>query len=208
MFFILKRLAGAKCDTVERLVSDRDRKACLFAQSEVQFAEQRTTSGEHHATVHDIRRKVGWGRFERSHDSFADLLHGFRQSLGHLRLIDFGFLGHAVQQVAPADLHRLTAPVVGHACRADGGLDPLRRGFADQKVMLTAQIADDGFVHPVATHAYRARINDVTERKYGNFSGTAANIDNHVPGRIGDRHARANGRSDRFGDQARATCTG
>ena len=74
--------------------------------------------------------------------------------------------------------------------------------------MLAAQVADDRLVHPVATNADRARINNVAQRQNRNLGGAAANIDNHVAGGVCDRHSGTNRRRNRFGNQSRTPRTG
>ncbi len=73
------------------------------------------------------------------------------------------FLRHAVHQVAALDLHDAAFAVFRRAGGADFLLDALGRAFADQQVMVAADIGDDGLVHLVAADAHRARIDDAAE---------------------------------------------
>jgi hypothetical protein len=69
--------------------------------------------------------------------------------------------------------------------------------------MLAPQVGDDRLVHPVATDADRARIDDIGKAEHGDLGRAAADVHDHGAGRIGDRHARADRRRDGFRDQAR-----
>jgi hypothetical protein len=74
--------------------------------------------------------------------------------------------------------------------------------------MLAAQVADDRLVHPVAAHADRPGIDDVAQRQHRNLGRAAADVDDHVAGRVGDRHARADGGGDGLGDEPGAARAG
>jgi hypothetical protein len=67
---------------------------------------------------------------------------------------DLDFLGHAVDQVAALDVDRLADAVGGRLGDADFLLDPLGGGFADQQIVVAADIRDDRFVHLVAADAH------------------------------------------------------
>ena len=135
----------------------------MFAQRQVQFAQQSATAGQHDAAVYDIGRQIWRGGLQGGHDRFANLLHRFCQGFGHLCLADFSFFGHAIEQITSTDGYGCTAPVVGHTRGSDCRFNPLSCGFPDQKVMLAAQIADNRLIHPVTTDACRARIDDICQ---------------------------------------------
>ena len=60
---------------------------------------------------------------------------------------------------------------------------------------------NDGFVHLVAGDTHGFAIDDAGERDDGDVGGAAADIDDHVPRRLRDRHPRANRRGHRFLDE-------
>src|SRR5699024_1650355 len=91
---------------------------------------------------------------------------------------------------------------------ADRLLDLLRGRFADQQVVLAAEMTDDRLVHLVTADADAAGVDDVREREHGDFGRATADIDDHAAGRLRDRQARADGGGDRFGDEDRLARAG
>ena len=87
-------------------------------------------------------------------------------------------------------------------------LDPLGRRFADQELLVSAQVVDDGLVHLVTADAHRARIDDAAEGQDGHFRGATANINDHGSGRIIDRQAGAYSSGHRLFDQFDMTRAG
>src|SRR5262249_13862969 len=109
------------------------------------------------------------------------------------------FLGHSRDQVAAANLHGLN--FVARVRRTDGDLYELRGPLADEQVVLALDVLDDGLVHLVTGHADRARKHDTAQRDDGDLGGAAADVDDHVTGRLGDRKAGADRRRHRLFDQ-------
>ncbi len=124
------------------------------------------------------------------------------------RLGDGDLFGHAVEKVAALDLQRRAVALGRRRGRADFLLDALGRRLADQKVLVAADIGDDGFVHLVAADAHRARIDDAAERQHGHFGRAAADIDDHRAGGLADRKAGADRGRHRFLDQEDAAGAG
>ena len=62
-------------------------------------------------------------------------------------------------------------------------------------------VLDDRLVHLVAGDAHRLAVDDAGERDDGDVGRAAADVDDHVAGRLGDRHAGADRRRHRFLDQ-------
>src|SRR5215470_20453709 len=56
---LIEHLAGAEGHARQRIVAHGDRQVRLLAEQEIQAAEQRTTTREHDALVHDVRRQLG-----------------------------------------------------------------------------------------------------------------------------------------------------
>src|SRR3546814_6222426 len=86
----------------------------------------------------------------------SDLPDRLGQRLGDLRLVDRDFLGHAVDEVAALDVDGQAGAVGGDARDAEILLDPLGGRFADQQIMVSADIGDDRLVHLVAAGAPRS----------------------------------------------------
>ena len=70
-----------------------------------------------------------------------------------------------------------------------------------EQVVLALDVLDDGLVHLVAADAHGLRKDDAGERDDGDLGGAAADVDDHVAGRLGDRQARADGRGHGLFDQ-------
>ncbi len=60
---------------------------------------------------------------------------------------------------------------------------------------------DDRFVHRVAADPYRAADDDAGQRDDRDVGGAAADVDDHVAGRVGDRQTRADGGRHRLVDE-------
>jgi hypothetical protein len=85
--------------------------------------------------------------------------------------------------------------------RTDFLLDGFGGGFADQHAVVAADVIDDGFVELVAAHADRTRIDHAAQGDHAHFGGAAADIHHHRAGRVGHRHAGADGRGHGLFDQ-------
>ena len=99
-------------------------------------------------------------------------------------------------------------PSSGGAGGADFLLDALGAGFADQQILVAADIGDDRLVHLVAADAHTARIDDAAQRQHRDFRRAAADIHHHRAGGFGDRQAGADGGRHRFFDQKDAARAG
>src|SRR5690625_1731117 len=85
---MFERPPGAKRDAMQRLLGDRDRKAGLLAEAEVEIKEMRAAPGQHHAIIDNIGGKIGRRRLQRDHYGLDDLLHGLGQRFCDLALRD------------------------------------------------------------------------------------------------------------------------
>src|SRR5208283_4687645 len=109
----------------------------------------------------------------RLHQRLANLLVGYLDNLGHAR-----------NEVAALDLHGLN--LVAGIGRPDRYLDQLGSALADEQIVLALDVLDDRFIHLVARDPHRARKDDASQRNDGDLGGAAADIDNHVAGRLGN----------------------
>ena len=91
---------------------------------------------------------------------------------------------------------------------ADLELDLLGRLLADQQLVLALDVVDDRLVHLVAADAQRLRDDDAAERDDGDLGRAAADVDDHVPGRLGDRQPGADRGGHRLLDQVRLARAG
>src|SRR5207237_9914032 len=172
-----------------------------MAQYEIAIAEQRPAARHYDALVDDVGRQLGGGVLQGHLDRLDDRADGLSQAFRDLPLADDDFLGDAVHQVASLDLHDPAFAVLRHAGRADLLLDALGAAFADQEVMVAADIRDDRLVHLVAADPHRAGIDDAAEREDRDLGRAAADIDDHRAGRLGHGQAGADRRRHRLLDQ-------
>jgi hypothetical protein len=86
---------------------------------------------------------------------------------------------------------------------ADLELDLLRGLLADQELVLLLDVADDRLVHLVAADSEGLGDDDASEGDDGDFARAPADVDDHVPGRLGDGEAGADCRGHRLLDQVR-----
>jgi hypothetical protein len=80
--------------------------------------------------------------------------------------------------------------------------------FTDEQVVRLLDVLNDRLVHLVARHADRLAVDDAGERDHRDVGGAAADVDDHVAGRLGDRHAGADRGGHRFLDQVHFTGLG
>ena len=99
-------------------------------------------------------------------------------------------------------------PLISIVSRSSSGkaepishLDLLGGPLADEQVVRLLDVLDDRLVHLVARHPHRLAVDDARERDDGDVGGAAADVDDHVAGRLGDRHAGADRRRHRLLDQ-------
>ena len=85
--------------------------------------------------------------------------------------------------------------------RADLELDLLGGLLADQELVLLLDVVDDRLVHLVAADAERLGDDDPAERDHGDLGRAAADVDDHVPRRLGDRKPCADRGGHRLLDQ-------
>ena len=91
---------------------------------------------------------------------------------------------------------------------SDLELDLLRGLLADQQLVLALDVVDDRLVHLVAADSQRLGDDDPAERDHRHFGRAAADVDDHVPGRLGDRKPGADRSGHRLLDQVRLPGTG
>src|SRR6185369_11938144 len=125
--------------------------------------------------------------------------------LGNLPLVDRNFLGNAVHQVAALDVDRLADAVHGRLGDPDFLLDPLRGRFADQEVVVAADVGADRFIHLVPADAHGSRVSEAAKRQDRDLGRPAADIDDHRPDRLGHRHVGADRSRHRLFDQVNRT---
>ncbi len=101
--------------------------------------------------------------------------------------------------MAPLDLHRHA--ILERIGGADLHLDRFRGALADQQVVGLLDVLDDRIVHLVAGDADRLAVDDAGERDDRNVGRAAADVDDHVARRLGNRHAGTDRRGHRFLDE-------
>ena len=84
---------------------------------------------------------------------------------------------------------------------ADRELDLLRGRLADREVVLAADVGHDRLVEVVAAEPQRGLDDDLAHREHRDLARAAADVDDHVAGRLGDVEPGADRRRDRLLDQ-------
>src|SRR5690606_555525 len=150
-------------------------------------AQQGTTAGEHHAALGDVgtqfRRRVLQCHLHGS----DDVVHWVGQGFEGFVAGNGEAARHTFGEVAALDFHFLDFGT-GEG-RADFLLDGFGGGFADQHAVVAADVGNDGFVEPVATHAHAAFVDHAAQRDHAHFGGAAADVDHHGTGSIRHRQA-------------------
>ena len=196
---LLEAAPGADGDAGERALGEVHGHLRLVPQPLVEALQQRAAAGEHDAAVHDVRGELRRRLVERRLDRVDDLGDRLVERATHLLGGDDDGLRQARQHVAAAHLglHLLGEPVAG----ADLELDLLGRLLADEELVLLLDVGDDRVVHLVAADAQRLRDDDAAERDHRDLGRAAADVDDHVPGRLADRQPGADRGGHRLLDQ-------
>src|SRR5262245_2231762 len=172
----------------------------------VEPLQEGPASGEDDAPIHDVggelRRRLVERRLHRVDDESHRLVERAPDLLGR----DDHRLREARHHVAPATLglQLLLQPVR----RPDLELDLLGRLLADEELVLLLDVVDDRLVHLVAAHPHRLRDDDAAERDDRDLARSAADVDDHVSGRLGNREPGADRSRHRLLDEVRLTRTG
>src|SRR5918994_614240 len=195
---LLQRLAGADGNSVQGVGRYDDRHAGLVVQAGVEAVEQRTAAGQADALVHDVGGQLGRRLVERDLDGVDDGRDRLLDRLTDLVGRGDDRLRQAGHEVAAADLG--VDLLQQRPGRAEGDLDLLGRTVADGEAVLLLHEADDRVVELVARHPHRLARHDATEADNGHLGRAAADVDDHVPGRLLDRQAGADGRGHRLLD--------
>ncbi len=101
-------------------------------------------------------------------------------------------LRQAGDEVAAADLG--VQLLLERAGRTQGDLDLLGRALAEGQAVLLLDELDDRLVELVAADAHRLAGDDAAEGDDRHLGGAAADVDDHVAGRLVDGQAGADGR--------------
>ncbi len=203
---LLEAPARADGDAGQRRLGEVHRHVRLVAQPLVEPVQERAAAGEDDPAVHDVRGQLGRGLVERLLDRVDDLVDRILERVPDLLGGEDDRLRQAGDQVAAADLrlHLLAHP----PRRADLELDLLGGLLADQQLVLALDVVDDRLVHLVAADAEALGDDDAAERDHGDLGRAAADVDDHVPGRLGDRQAGADRGGHRLLDQVRLARAG
>ncbi len=108
-------------------------------------------------------------------------------------------LGDAFGDVTTAHFHGHL--LVERRRRPDLDLDLLGGAVADEQAVHLAHVVDDRLVQLVAGDAHRLAVDDAGHRDDRDVGGAAADVDDHVAGRLGDGQAGADRRRHRLVDQ-------
>src|SRR3954454_18865830 len=122
---ILERAAGAAGYARKRVVGNVDGHLRRLRHAPIKSLQQRATTGQHDALVHDVRDQLGRGLLDRVLDRVDDLLRRLLQGITNLLRVDLDRTRQAGQQVAAAQRYALFVPIA-RVRGADGDLDVFR----------------------------------------------------------------------------------
>ena len=196
---LLEAAAGADGDAGEGALGEVHGHVGLVAETLVEPLEESAAPCQDDAAIHDVGGELRRCLVQRRLDRVDDLRHRVVERAADLVGGDDHGLREPGQHVAAAHLrlHLLGQPVGG----ADLELDLLGRLLPDQELVLLLDVVDDRLVHLVAADAERLRDDDAAERDHGDLGGAAADVDDHVPGRLGDGQPGADRGGHRLLDQ-------
>src|SRR2546426_1887714 len=195
---VVEDAAGPAHDARHRVLVEVNRQAGLLLQQHVEPADQRAPARHYDAAIHDVAGQLRRRDLERAAHGIYDLLDRLLDSFADLARVYTHDLGDAGDEVAALDLH---LPLFADRCgRADLDLDLLRRGLADEEVVVLAHELHDRLVQLVAARADRRVGHDARQGDHGDLGGPAADVDHHVAGGGLDRQAHTDRGGHRFGD--------
>src|SRR5215210_8709307 len=192
-------------DAGERALGEVDRHLGLVAEALVEAVQEGAPAREHYSAVHDVRGELGRGLVERGLDRVDDLADRAVEGAAHLLGAEDDGLREAGQHVAAAYLGLdLFAQVEGGT---DLELDLLGGLLTHEQLVLGLDVADDRLVHLVPADAERLADDDAAEADHGDLGGAAADVHDHVPGRLGDGEPGTDRGGHRLLDQVRLART-
>ena len=198
---LLEAAPGADRHTRERALGEVDGHLRLVAQALVEPRQERAAAGEDDAAVHDVGGELRRRLVERRLDRLDDLRHRLvERAADLLRREDHG-LRQAGEHVAAAHLRLQLVLQVPRG--ADLELDLLGGLLADEQLVVALDVVDDRLVHLVAADAQRLRDDDAAERDDRDLGRAAADVDDHVPGRLCDGETGADRGRHRLLDEIR-----
>src|SRR5450830_1417375 len=202
----LQRHAGTTHHAGERVFGDQHRQAGFFHQQTVQVAQQRATTGQHHAFFGDVGAQFRRRLFQRIFHGRDDVVQRVGQRFEDLVAGNGERTRYAFGQIAALDFHFLYFRT--REGRTDGFLDRFRRLLADQHAVVATDVIDDGFVELVAANAHRTLVHHAAQRNDADFGGAAADVDHDRAGRSRHRQTGADCCSHGFFDQVDLRSTG
>src|SRR5918992_1498030 len=203
---LLQAPAGADRDAGERGLGQLHGHLGLLAKPLDEAGQERTAAGEDDAPIHDVGSELRRGLVQGRLDGVEDLAHRLVEGAAHLLGRDHDGLGEAREHVAAADFRGDL--LVELPRRADLELQLLRRLLADEELVLLLHVAHDRLVHLVAADADGLGDDDAAEGDDGHLGRSAADVHDHVPGRLRDRQAGADRRRHGLLDQVRLAGAG
>src|SRR5258708_23743875 len=199
---VLHALARTERDRVERFVGDMDRHPGVLAQPLVQAAQEGAAASQSDAAVHHVARELRRALVERGPDRVDDHHERLGDRVPDLSGRDHDGLGQATDQVPAADLRAWL--VVRRIGRAERHLDLLGGPLAERQRVLLLTEVDDRLIELVAAYPDRLSRHDAAQRDHGDLGRAAADVHDHIAGRLVDRQPSADGGSHRLLDDVHA----
>src|SRR5262245_5462348 len=189
---------GAEHDRSERIFRVRNGKTGFFSKAPVQVAQQRASSRDDDALVHDVGRELRRRALEGHADALDDCGHDLRKRVSHFLVGQDEGLRDPLDEIPPLDLHRHR--LVERMSGADFHLHLLGGPLPDEQVVLAFDVLNDRLVHLVRGDPDRSAVNDAGERDDRDVGRASADVHDHVAGRLRDRKPGSDRRRHRLLD--------
>ena len=140
--------------------------------------------------AHQLRRRT----LQDETDGVEDMVHGLHKGFDQFRGADSDGFGQAVGKVPALDFLKADVGPLDYA--ADVSFEFFGGAQADQKIIFAADKLDNRLVKAGARDLDGLAFHHAAARDDGNLGRAAADVDDHVPVRLGDVNARAHGGGD------------
>src|ERR1019366_2045562 len=198
---LLEHHAGAAHHARQRIVGYVDGHLRRFGDALVQDRQQRATTGQDDALVHDVGDEFWRRLLDCVPDDVHDQLERRIDGLADLLAADLDAAGQAGQEVAAAEGHALVVPLAG-AGGPEGDLDVFRRPLTQEEVVLAPGVGNDVLVQLVAANSNAPAHDYAAEADDGDLGCAAADVHDQAAGRLIYRQAGADRGRHGFFDQA------
>ena len=193
---VFKRDASALGDAEERAVGDFRLYARAATDELGEVAQLRGAAGEDDALVNDVRRKFRRRILEHVFYRFYHLAKLPRRRRHKLIAFHRNRTRQTALRITAFDFHHQL--LFKRQGRADGYFDVFRGLVANAKIEMLFGVIGDGVVEPITRAFHGVGRDDAAKRDDRDINRATADVNDHVPARLVNGDARADGREDRL----------